>query len=357
MEGLLVRRSPVRFQLEHLEDRLTPSGQGLLGGAAPIHSDTLVVDWSSRVNVTILNFTPTYQTLDVVQVDFRVDMSVFSLLEFQVQPSAFSPSTGAFGSDTGAFGTGFQNDSSLTQNVSMASFAANSTASSSQAASLNHQPSSSGTPSQSHPPTQVTFGIAPTQVANPVTTTVQTSQANNAVISFVAGSQLRALSTTASGAADSGASESLRLFPLQGTDLGAPAVNPQSILNPIPTPSPKLTPLPPSGGGNIDKPEEQAKPPAVVPPPVEQQELQELEELGGAGLAAAFVPDNTDDAAASLALVGVSDSPSAASELQVLLFGIVAASVIGVAHSRNRTKESEREMLEAANWLPRPLTQ
>jgi len=186
---------------------------------------------------------------------------------------------------------------------------------------------------------------------NPAANTVQTSQVNTAV-NFVAGSQLRAISTTASGAADSNVPEALRIFPLQ-SDQGAPAVNPRAITNPLPTPLPKMTPLPPSGGGDTTQPEDKLMPPAERAPG-EQQESLELQQLAGAALSAAFVPDNANDAAAALALVGDYEAPSARSEVQLLLLGVVAASGIGVAHRRNRTEESERELLEAANWLPRP---
>jgi hypothetical protein len=351
MEGFLVRRRlPCRFQLEHLEDRLTPSGQGLLGATAHFQSETLYVDWSSKVNITVLNFNPSFQTSQVFQIDFRVELPVFSVVAFQLQPSAFGPSTSTFGSPTtGAFGTGFDNDAVLSPLASMTA----STGASSQASSLARQ--SSTTPSTPSP-TRTPIVVAPPSntiqnTPNPAVTTIQTSQVANNAVNFVAGSQLRIQAATPSGASASATPEALPVVTLP-IDQGAPAVNPRAVTNPIATPTPKLTPLPQSGGGNTDKPEEQAKPPAVVPPPVEQQENQMLEELAGAGLAAAFVPDNPDDAASALALVGVSDAPSAYSELQLLLLGVIAASTIGVAHRRNKIKESERELLEAANWVP-----
>jgi len=346
-----VRRSPCRFNLEHLEDRLTPSGQGLLGAAAPIQTGTLFVDWSSRVNVTVLNFSNSFPLSEVVQIDFRIELPVFSVFEYQGQSSAFGPSSTAFGSQTtGAFGTSSPGDFSL----GMASI--NSTAASpgasSQAASAARQPSvnpPSRTPIVMMPP------AAPVQNStNPAAATVQTGQAANANINFVAVSQLRAATPTASGASDAAASEALRVFPLQ-IDLGAPSVNPRAVTNPIATPLPKLTPLPPSGGGDTAQPDDKVMPPAVERAPGEQQESQELQELAGAGLSAAFVPDNVNDAAAALALVGDFDAPSASSEVQLLLLGVIAASAIGVAHRRNRTEQSERELLEAANWLARPV--
>jgi hypothetical protein len=355
MEGILVRRSTCRFNLEHLEDRLTPSSQGALGLAAPIHTETLFVDWSSRVNATVLNYSFTFKTSEITQISFRVDMPVFSIFEFQASPSVLAPSSSSFGGQaTGAFGNGSSSDSPLVEAASIAS-TSSSTGSSSQASSLAKVSTNPTTPPVVHQPVVVQPIVGPVQNnPNPVATTVQTSQVSNAAVSFVAGSQLRAIATASSGASDSAASELLKVFPVQ-TELGAPAVNPRAVTNPIPTPLPKLTPLPQSGGGDTVQPEEKVMPPAADRAPGEQQQSQDLQELGGAALSAAFVPDNPTDAASALALVGDFDAPSALSQVQLLLVGVLAASAIGVAHRRNKTEEAERELLEGRAWLPRPL--
>jgi hypothetical protein len=221
-----------------------------------------------------------------------------------------------------------------------------------QAASLTHQQPSTPTTTPSRTPVVFTPSVLPVQTTMNPTTPVQNNQAANVALSLGA-TPLRVLSTTPSGAADSATADALRLLPLE-TGFSSPVGNPLAITNPIPTPSPKLTPFPPSGGAGESQPEEQVKPPAERETNTQEQ-AQDLLDLAGAGLSAAFVPDSTDEASEALALVGVFDSPSAFSELQLVLLGVIAASSIGVAHRRNRTKESERELLEAASWLPRPL--
>jgi hypothetical protein len=366
MEGHLVRRMPYRFQLEHLEDRLTPSAPGLFASAFSYHSESLHVDWSARVNVTIVNFSTTFQTPGMIQFNLDVSLPVFSFVEFGSQPSVFAPSTSLFGSPTGllgsssgllgtqmtgAFGTATQADSGLAQTASITA-ATPSTVSASQGASPARQPSVVNTPARTPvvvvPPAQVVQ-----TTANPTSSTVQTSaQTANAVAAFSV-VPVRAASATASGAADTTASELLRVLPLE-TPLGAPAVNPLAVTNPILSTPPKLTPLPQSGGGDSAQTDELPKPVPVERGVPEQQEAQELLDLFEAGLSSAFVPDNSDEAAGALALVGGFEAPSARSEVQLLLFGLVAASTIGVAHRRNRIEESERALQEAACWLPRP---
>jgi len=353
MEGHLVRRVPYRFALEHLEDRVTPSAPGVLGSTVGYHTETLQIDLPARVDVAVLSFNNTiFQMAEVVQIDFRINLPVFSGFGFQSQPAAFGQSNGLLpGSTNGAFDNDFQASSFMAQSAMSSSAVA--TGTTSQASSAARQPPSTGTTSR--PPVVLTPPVVPVQTnTNPTTSAVQNSQTPNAVLSFATGNALRALSPTAPGAGDSAAAEALRLFPLQ-SDLGASAVNPLSIINPIQSTPPKMTPLPPSGGGNSAQSDEQAKPPVLEKGMPEQQEAQELLDLFEAGLSAAFVPDNSDDAANALALVGEHDAPSAQSEAKLLMFGLVAASTIGVAHRRNRTKESEQEVLEAASWLPRPL--
>jgi len=299
MEGLLVRRSPCRFRLELLEDRLTPSAPGLLGAAAPLHAETLFIDWSSRANVTVLTFNVNYQFSQFAQVDLRIEMPVFSVFEFQGLGNSFGQSSGGLfnGQSTGGpLGNSLQGDSPLAQATSIAP-ASSSGTSSSQGSSLTHQPASTPSRTQFVLP-QMT---APVQNNTNPAATVQVNQVSNPALSFAA-TPLRLPTTTASGAADSLASESVRIF-LPDTGLGSPAINPLAITNPIPTPSPKLTPLPQSGGAGETPPaEEQAKPP--VERDMGEQQAQDLFDLFEAGLSAAFVPDSSDEATDALALVG-----------------------------------------------------
>jgi hypothetical protein len=324
--------------------------------AAALHSEraeNLFMNWSSTANVTVLTFNINYQFSQFGQVDIRIDIPVFPGSVFQSLNNGFSQPTNLFNglSTGGPVGNNLQSDpdSPLAQSTALAP--ASSSALASQGASPTRQPAS--TPSRA--PFVLPQVIAPVQNTTNPATTVQTSQVTNPGLSFVA-TPLRLLTTTASGSTDSLASESLRIFPLDTTGLGSSAINPLAITNPIPTPSPKLTPLPQSGGAGETPPaEEQAKPP--VERDMGEQQAQDLFDLFEAGLSAAFVPDSSDGASDALALVGEYGEASPMSEVQLLLLGVVAASSIGVAYRRNKAAESERELLEAASWLPRPLVQ
>jgi hypothetical protein len=357
-----VRKSPGEFRLELLEDRVTPSAPafppGLVDGAAALHSEhaeNLFIDWSSRANTAVLTFNLNYQFSQFAQVEIRIEIPVFPGSLFQSLNNGFNQPTNLFNNPTtqGALGgTTFDNDAAMTPAASLAS-PSSSSAPASQGNSLAHQPASN-TPAIRTP--FVLPQVTPTVVQNTTNpaTTVQTNQVTNPGLAFAA-TPLRLPTTTASGASDALASESLRLFPLGSTALGASAVNPLAITNPVATPSPKLTPFPPSGGAGEQQPEEQPKPPAERDTGTEQ--TQDLFDLFEAGLSAAFLPNTSDEAANALALVGDYGETGPTSEVQLLILGVVAASSIGVAYRRNKAAESERELLEAASWLPRPLAQ
>ncbi len=350
-----MRRTSCRFRLEQLEDRLTPSAPGLFDGAAGHYTTFLYGgDWSSRVNVAVISFSNNSQISGIIQIDFAINLPAFSAADFQAPSVGFGSTAGLFSTEaTGSFGNAMQAEPALAQAAPLTTAAA-----SSQGSSLTHS-SSSNTTNTGTSHTQPQVFLPPqapiTQnIANPTNTTVQTGQVTNAAITFAA-VPLRSSSTTPSGAADAGSIDSLRIFPLD-SGLGAQAVNPLAITNPINTAPAKLTPLPASGGGNTPQTDDQqVKPPVVQPGKGEQQESQELLDLFDAGLSAAFVPGSSDDAANALALVGGYEAPGAYSEVQMLLFGLIAASTVGVAYRRNRAEESEREVLEAACWLRQPL--
>ncbi len=239
---------------------------------------------------------------------------------------------------------------------------------------LNPQPSST-----SHTAALVPLTAAPAQTATNRVSAGQAKQNTNIGLSL--------LSPTVFGAADSATSDALRIFPL-APGITALAVNPLSITNPLSTTPPTLTPFPPSGGGDtrpvppsgdtVTQPVPpsgdtvtQPVPPSggvthLVPPsgdgvtqsdepvkpaerePGEQQEDQDLVDLAMAGLVVALVPDNDDDIAEALALVRVLDQPTALSELELLMMGMVAASTVRVAYRRNQTEEAERDLPESA---------
>jgi hypothetical protein len=348
-----MRRMSCRFRLEQLEDRLTPSAPGLFGGAAEHYTQFLYGgDWSAKVNVAVINITENFQISGIIQIDFAISIPAFSAMEFQAPSVGLGSPAGLLGAqNTDSFG-----DAALAE-PTLAQAAPLTTAAAASQGSLTH---SSSNTNNTNTPSHTQQILLPPQapitqnIANPTNTTVQTGQVSNAALTFAA-VPLRTSSATPSGAADSGSVESLRIFPLD-SGLVPLAVNPLAVTNPINTAPAKLTPLPASGGGNIPQADDQqAKPPVVQPGKGEQQESQELLDLFDAGLSAAFVPGNSDDAASALALVGKFEAPGAYSEVQMLLFGLIAASTVGVAYRRNRAEESEREVREAACWLRQPL--
>ncbi len=353
-----MRRKPCRFRLEQLEDRLTPSAPGLFGGASEHYTQFIYGgDWSSKVNVAVISFSETSQISGIIQINVAINLSAFSAPEFQAPSIGIGSSAGLFSTQaTGAFG-----DAMMMATPSLAQAAPMSTAASSQGTSLTHSSSNTTTNNNSatthNQQQQVVLTPQTTitqNVVNPVNTTVQTGQLVNGAVPLSA-VPLRVSYSTQSGAGDSGSIDALRIFPLDSA-LGAQPINPLSVTNPINTAPQKLTPLPASGGANTPQTDEQqAKPPVNQPGKAQEQESQELLDLFDAGLSAVFVPANSDDAANALKLVGDSESAGANTEVKMLLFGLVAASSVGVAYRRNRAAEAEREVLEAACWLQKPM--
>jgi hypothetical protein len=332
------------LRVEWLEDRLTPTAPGLVGGVGSLRAASLLVESPGTAKVSVTTFRTDVPIDTSFGMQLRIDIPVFSLVQMETQAS--------FTNIGNVFFPSF--DSALAALEDVADVGVIATPQSVQPA-----------PTPSPTPTPVSGqGLASVLLAHvPAVSSLQGAIASstNATLALSANAAVtpgitltttpvRTPSTPASGGDDTTVDAFQPIVP--DVDVLPPGDRIPIAPRSLPDGAAGATPMPPARGGDTvpDAPADKA--PGVAPAEKETAALPAEE------VAMGFALERVDEAAESLSLSAPVDVAHAITDWRVLLLGVLAASSAGaawVAWRREWTKERELDLLETEGLLPRPL--